>query len=115
MGFTHYWYRPKTLKKDIFLQAVEDCKKICQALPIPLGNWAGKGKPKFASTEICFNGHAKSGQFSRDGGGLLWPTDNAESAASVGENAINGQWCAGPMVEARCVDENGDVLFLLKN
>ncbi len=32
MGYTHYWYRPKTLDKNKFKAAAEDCKKVCDLL-----------------------------------------------------------------------------------
>ena len=60
MGYTHYWERPKVLPRPQFLAAVEDCRRMCSALSIPLGDSGGEGHPMFADAEICFNGRADS-------------------------------------------------------
>ena len=108
MGYTHYWYRPRLLDSQKFGSAVEDCRKICQALPIPLGDWDGKGQPKFTPSEVRFNGHVNSEGFSRDGDGLVWPSEDAEALAVVGQTAVNGKWFAGSTAGARCVNSKGD-------
>jgi len=57
MGYTHYWRRPKSLNAAKWLLAVEDCKKICDSLAIPLANGMGEqgSKPTFGK-EVMFNG-----------------------------------------------------------
>ena len=108
MGYTHHWSRAPELPEASFAAAVADCRKLCEALPIPLGDWEGKGEPEFTPEGIAFNGHVESGSFARQGG-LLWPSRKAESVAVAGTTVETGKtWCAGPEVSSRCVDENGD-------
>ena len=107
MGYTHYWYREVELDSERFALAVADCRKICERLNIPLGDWNGNGEPEFSADCVSFNGHVDSGSFARQGG-LLWPTDKAESVAIAGDDVEAGGWCGGPTVTARCVDDNGD-------
>ena len=107
MGYTHYWERPKTLAVEKFNAAVEDCRKLCEALGIPLGDSEGREEPEFSTEAVCFNGHVESGSYSRQAG-LLWPADKAQSVAAVGETVCVGGWCAGPEVAKRCVDDDGD-------
>ena len=61
MGYTHYWDRPRVLPRPQFADAVEDCRRLCDALQIPLGDAEGKGSPAFTAAEICFNGRIDSG------------------------------------------------------
>jgi hypothetical protein len=61
MGYTHYWERPCVLPRPQFIAAVEDCRRLCAELNIPLGGADGRGQPIFAASQICFNGHADSG------------------------------------------------------
>lgn len=56
MGYTHYWYRKEILPQDIFTKAVEDCRKVCEAIGIPLAGWDGSDKAVFTGTKIVFNG-----------------------------------------------------------
>ena len=58
MGYTHYWYRSKTLSPGKFALAVADCEKVCNGLEIPLGDCFGEGAPKFSPRSISFNGRA---------------------------------------------------------
>ena len=61
MGYSHYWQRRHVLPLPQFSEAVEDCRKLCQALAIPLGDAQGRDQPIFNRREICFNGHVDSG------------------------------------------------------
>ncbi len=61
MGYTHYWERLEVLPRPQFVAAVEDCRRLCEALHIPLGDAEGNGNPTFTDAEICFNGHVTSG------------------------------------------------------
>ncbi len=108
MGYTHYWYRPTELDQNLFGKAVADCRAVCEALPIPLGDYAGEGTPVFSQEMVCFNGHIDSTSFARNGG-LLWPADNAQGLATVGTDPETGKvWGGGPLVTKRCVDDDGD-------
>lgn len=109
MGYTHYWRRVRELDPLNFAAAVADCRKICNALPIPIGDGLGEGEPVFTHELIAFNGHVDSGSFSRDGVGLMWPSEKAEGVATVGQNARGpGNWCGGSYLGSRAVAENGD-------
>ena len=76
MGYTHYWERPKVLPRPQFVAAVKDCRRLCTALNIPLGDAHGEGQPTFTHAEICFNGHVDSGKLSslQQVEGLIWPS-----------------------------------------
>jgi hypothetical protein len=108
MGYSHYWRRPKVLDPIKFAAAVADCRKVCSAVPIPLGDGSGENEPIWLYNLIAFNGHVHSESFCRDGDGLLWPTEKAEGVAGIGKSAEGGNWFAGPKVTSRCVDSNGD-------
>jgi hypothetical protein len=58
MGYTHYWDRRRILPVGPFRAAVADCQKLCQSLPIPLGDAVGRHQPTFSNAEVCFNGRA---------------------------------------------------------
>src|SRR3990167_5003228 len=60
MGYTHYWYRPARLDAKKFKQAAQDCKRVCEALNIQLGNGSGKGEPEFSNQAVWFNGAVNS-------------------------------------------------------
>lgn len=113
MGYTHYWYRNTTLDAAKFAAAVADCKKVCAALPIPLGDGCGEGEPVFDTNLVALNGHVTSGsmmpQVARVDG-LLWPSRKAEGVAgwSSTEPPVAGMWFAGAKVSARTLPESGD-------
>ena len=107
MGYTHYWYVPAEFETERFVKFMEDCKKICEILPIPLGNGAGEGVPTFNRDVVCFNGHIHSEGFARQDG-LIWPENKAESVGIPGSEVKTGNWFAGSVTNARSVDSNGD-------
>lgn len=104
MGYTHYWERLCTLPLPLFAKAVEDCRRLCEAMQIPLGDADGKGLPTFTAAEICFNGHVDSGQ--------LTSMHNASSVQGAADDTralgINGGWRARPLATARMLGANGD-------
>ena len=111
MGYTHYWERPKVLPRRLFARAAEDCRRLCQALAIPLGDAQGNGSPTFQRTQICFNGHVHSGQCCSipSVAGLIWPGTGSHGVARVGQaQLIAGGWGAGPVVTARVLGPHGD-------
>jgi hypothetical protein len=111
MGYTHYWERPRILPRPQFVAAVEDCRRLCVALNIPLGDANGENQPTFAANEICFNGHIDSGSLTsvQKVDGLIWPRQGARGLAVIGEaDAVVGGWGAGPAVSARVLGPNGD-------
>jgi hypothetical protein len=114
MGYTHYWERQRILPLPQFVTAVEDCRRLCVALDIPLGDAQGKGEPTFTATEICFNGHVDSGRLTsgQKAPGLVWPHRDAHGVAVVGEaDAVVGRWNAGPAIRARVLGPSGDGSF----
>ena len=56
MGYTNYWRAPRVLEKQAFIAFADDCRKICESLPVGLAGASGEGKPEFGQDEICFNG-----------------------------------------------------------
>jgi hypothetical protein len=109
MGYTHYWERLKVLPRPQFLEAVEDCRRLCAALKIPLGDADGKGSPRFSQRQVCFNGHVDSGKLCsvQRVEGLVWPRHGAGGVA-LAANAIVGGWGAGPAVTARLLGPEGN-------
>ena len=111
MGYTHYWERPETLPHPQFAKSVEDCRRLCDALNIPLGDDNGENQPTFTAEEICFNGHRDSGRLSsfQKAEGLVWPQKDAHGVAAIGEaEAVVGGWYAGPAVSARVPGPDGN-------
>ena len=56
MGYTNYWRAPRVLEKQAFIAFADDCRKICESLPVGLAGASGEGKPEFSQDKICFNG-----------------------------------------------------------
>lgn len=56
MGYTHSWYRPRELEREKFADAVEDCRKVCEASMIPLRGVEGAAEPVFRDFIVAFNG-----------------------------------------------------------
>ena len=109
MGYTHYWYRPENLDPSRFKLAVDDCKKICDVLPIPLGDGQGENEPIFRDTSICFNGLVHSEGLAKADISLPWPaTKRSEGIGNIGEDPRNGNWFAGDLLDSRCCNDNGD-------
>ena len=112
MGYTHFYNRPKELDKAKFKLAVDDCKKLCDALPIPLGGADGTGEPILNDDLLEFNGSKDSQSFCRSDMRVPWPDDDAEGVSIVGDEEPKvGRWYAGDIIKSRCVDENGDGSF----
>ena len=108
MGYSHYWYRPPSLDAAKFRAVVADCKRICDALPVPLGHMDGHGEPEFAADVVCFNGSVHSESFARSDAVIAWPTDGAAGLATVGADVDGGTWHSGDLVTSRAVDTDGD-------
>lgn len=113
MGYSHYWYRahgPTDPAK--WATFVADCRKVCTALAIPLGNSHGEGEPVFTAELVAFNGHVNSGSMMPQAArvdGLKWPESKAEGVAGWStESAEAGSWFAGPRVNTRTLPDSGD-------
>lgn len=62
MGYTHYWRLANISQHSKrWSRAVSDMTAITRKSPVPLGGAAGLNKPAISSTEILFNGDAKTG------------------------------------------------------
>jgi len=112
MGYTHYLYRDKELEENRFKIAVDECRKVCEGLPIPLGDAMGENEPVFSDDRIEFNGHIYSSELAE---GLAkadisipWPAPKASGVAIVGEQAQAGKWFAGDLLSSRCLNADGD-------
>ena len=81
MGYTHYWERPSVLPRPQFVAAVDDCRRLCAAMDIPLGDAQGKATPAFSVEEICFNGHVDSSRLTSGHGRVLGPITNGSYEA----------------------------------
>jgi hypothetical protein len=113
MGYTHYWYRAHGQTDPAKWSAfVADCRKVCDALLIPLGDGSGEGSPVFGPELVAFNGHVASGLMMPQAArvdGLKWPVARAEGVAGWStDSAEAGSWFAGPMVSTRTLPDNGD-------
>ena len=110
MGYTHYWTRAKELNARRFAVAKNDCRKLCESLPVPLGDADGQHQPIFSDSEICFNGHIASDQFAKAFDGIPWPDDNAHGFAEDTwcSKTVAGNWFAGDLLRERATEENGD-------
>jgi hypothetical protein len=58
VGYTHYFERKNVLDPELFVDAMRDCKSVCQRIGVPLGAWSGKEgeHPLFDAAQILFNG-----------------------------------------------------------
>jgi len=107
MGYTHYWYRPKEIKIEVFRKIVDDFKKLLPAfrmLSIQLANGVGEGEPIINYEEVIFNGK-------RDGHNcghivIPWPDDNIVPLfpSPDPEKAVSGSWFGGDLLKQRACD-----------
>jgi hypothetical protein len=109
MGYTHYWRRPQELDASKFKLAVDDCKKICDALPVPLGDGMGENEPVFNDDCVIFNGAVHSENLCKADVRIPWPTAKAEGIAGIADvEPTAGQWFAGDLLNSRCCNDSGD-------
>ena len=100
MGYTHYWYRPKTLPLKAMRAIVKDFNAIIPKLmeaDIKLADWQGEDVPTITPEEICFNGLAACGHNSNSNISIPWPTAEAGGVTEDSTHAIAGSWFAGSM------------------
>jgi len=84
LGYSHYYYTPKTFPKAKFKAFTEDVKKIVNysqnQLGIKLGDGTGEGDPLIEGTSIGLNGSVKQPKgmwTTSEKVGLSWPSDTA--------------------------------------
>jgi hypothetical protein len=106
MGYTHYWYRTKTIEQGTFKEIVHDflaIKPVMEHLGVRLAGWDGRGEPEITYDVIRFNGVEKCGHPSMELD-VAWPTDKAKGIAQNREmawSAPTGEWFAGALVSTR--------------
>lgn len=105
MGYTHYWYRPKTVETSKMQAIVDDFNKLIIPLSdmgVKLGNGLGKGVPIVSVEEIYFNGLAACGHPKNSNISIPWPTATA-SGVNKGKPEA-GTWFAGTTLDTRTCD-----------
>lgn len=112
MGYTHYWYRPKTINSVTFRKIVVDFKKLVPVLEgkygVRLAGPDGKGKPIINNDEVSFNGLVNCGHPENYELHIPWPSDDAGGVKIEG-GGISGKWYAGVVVNTRMC--NGDCSY----
>lgn len=113
MGYTHYWYKPKEIKEEMFRKIVDDFRKLLPAfkmLDIPLANGAGEGEPIINYNAVIFNGKRNCGhkKFNLT---IPWPDDDVIPLFSSPnpEIAVSGKWFGGDLLKQRVC--NGDCSY----
>lgn len=106
MGYTHYWYRKPKIDSEIMALIVKDFGSIVLVLDdmgVRLGDGCGAGAPIISAEEIIFNGLSACGHAQNSEISIPWPS---KDASGIGNNvtAINGDWFAGAMLQARACD-----------
>lgn len=106
MGYTHYWYRDKTIKPQPYKAIVNDFRKLLPVMErqgVKLASGDGEGYPLITDTTICFNGSVRCGHPKNTEIKIPWPS---AKASGIGDNktAIDGQWFAGVQLQTRCCD-----------
>lgn len=107
MGYTHYWYRPKTISPQIFAAIVDDFSKLMPLFNVmcPLKGGLGVGEPELTPEMICFNGDEKCGHPTTGQINIAWPAPVTKNGNAVSaEQAIVGHWFAGALLEQRVCD-----------
>ena len=104
MGYTHYWYRPKTIEQEKFRAIVNDFNKVLPKLNehLDLADGRGEGKPIINYNEVVFNGRERCGH-EQPQLGITWPAKGAGGVAvPYQEQAIDKErWFAGAQLEKR--------------
>lgn len=112
MGYTHYWYRPEEIPKDIFRRIVDDFRKVIpllEMIEVKLAGPDGTKDPIVNYDEVMFNGDANCGH---PKGEIIipWPDDDVfPFVAPRPEVAISGRWFAGHLLRQRVC--NGDCSY----
>ncbi len=113
MGYTHYWYRPKEIPREIFKEIVDDFRKLLPAfemLDIPLANGIGEGEPVINYKAVIFNGKRNCGHKKLEIT-IPWPDDDIIPLFSAPDpdKAISGSWFGGDLLRQRVC--NGDCSY----
>lgn len=108
MGYTHYWYREKTIDPETYSKIVGDFQKLLplfKTLDIKLAGGMGDGEPEITDETIWFNGKTSCGH-TRANFGIAWPSDEPTKfgVAPDGKEAVDGGWFAGVKLNQRACD-----------
>lgn len=113
MGFTHYWYRPLKIEKNVFANIAIDTRKVLNYLQKDLGIALSSGfgeadtVPEITDDLIAFNGSDEqpAGLWTTtEQLGIVWPAPNAsidEPDADPTASKTNGSWFGGELVTQR--------------
>lgn len=105
MGYTHYWYRPRTIPDALFRAIRLDFDRLIlplHDLGIELAGPSGKGVPQITDGLICFNGINDCGHRQNEGWVVAYPSDHAEGVGP-GSRAVDGRFHdLGVTVRHRC-------------
>ena len=107
MGYSHYYYTPKTFPKTKFKAFTEDVKKIVNysqnKLGIKLGDGMGENEPIIEDGMIWLNGSVKQPKgmwTTSEQVGLSWPSDTAGIIDGL-EPVATEKWFAGDLLNTR--------------
>lgn len=106
MGYTHYWYREKTIDPDAYKAIVEDFKKIVPVLEqegVKLAGGDGTGDPEIDYDGVYFNGVRNCGHPTNHEICIAWASPNAQGVGSSPAD-VDGHWFAGRYLTKRCCD-----------
>lgn len=110
MGYTHYWYRRKTIRPQEYAAIISDFKKIIPVLAekydIRLAGPDGYGDPIINDNEVSFNGPVNCGHPENHELTIPWPS---KDAGGVMIGGIVGDWFAGSVINTRMC--NGDCSY----
>lgn len=111
MGYTHYWYRKKSLDAQKFLAFSKDVERIlryCQdSLGIALGDAFGDGVPTVNGNLVAFNGSVKQpiGKWTtHERVSIPWPAPQADLSDEINDptaSKVGGEWYAGDLLLQR--------------
>jgi len=106
MGYTHYWYRKKTIDPDTYKAIVDDFSKLVPILEregVKLAGGLGEGDPQLDYNVVSFNGQRNCGHPRNHAICIAWASPNAQGVGSSPSD-IDGQWFAGRYLVKRCCD-----------
>ncbi len=106
MGYTHYWYRPKSIANETMQAICADFQRVVLALDdlgVKLADGHGEGVPVITPELICFNGLANCGHKQDESIAIPWPAPGAHGVNST-KDVRSGTWFAGALLSTRTCD-----------
>ena len=94
MGYSHSWYLPPVIPKEVFQQIRTDFQKLILPLAdrgVPLANWKGVNEPEIRAGLIRFNGVRRCGHPENEEISIPYPTEGARSVGPS-HTAVVGSW-----------------------